>query len=332
VKPSPAGKVYVSQPMLPEAIDFLKTRSTLQVNPEDRVLPKTEFIENVRDADAVVTLLTDVIDAEVLESAPSLKVVANVAVGFNNIDVKAATRLGIAVTNTPGVLTETSADFAWTLMMAAARRLGEAERFTRDGKFKTWGLQTLLGRDVHGKTLGIVGFGRIGRAVAQRARGFAMRTVYVNRSPIARDITAELQAEEVSFEELLRVSDFITLHVPLDAATRHLLDDRAFARMKPDCVLVNTSRGPVIDEKALVRALKTGKIAAAGLDVYENEPQIEPELFDMENVVLAPHIGSASRETRLKMCMMAAENLMSVLNHERPVNLVNSEVWAKRRR
>jgi glyoxylate reductase len=257
--------------------------------------------------------------------------VANVAVGFNNIDVAAATRLGIAVTNTPGVLTETSADFAWALMMAAARRLGEAERFTREGKFEAWDLQMFLGNDVYGKTLGIIGFGRIGQAVARRALGFGMRVIYVNRSEVPADVTSRLNAERVSLDELLRISDFISLHVPLNAETRHLLDDRAFEQMRHGCIVVNTSRGPVVDEKALARALKNNRIAGAGLDVYEHEPQIEPELLNLENVVLAPHIGSASRETRLKMCMMAAENLTSVLSQERPANLVNVEVWANRR-
>ena len=322
--------VYVTQPVLPEALEFLRTHAPLEFNSENRVLGKGELIDRLRDADAAMTLLTDVIDAAVLEAVPRLKVVANVAVGFNNVDVQTATRLGVAVTNTPGVLTETTADFAWTLLMSAARRLGEAERYTRDGKFKGWGLQSFLGHDVYGKTLGIVGFGRIGRAVARRARGFGMNILYFSRTTAA-DAAAELGARAVSLEELLSVSDFVSLHVPLTPETRQLLNDRTFAMMKPNCVVVNTSRGPVIEEKALVRALKSGRIAGAGLDVYEREPAIEPELFELENVVLAPHIASASRETRLKMCMMAAENLVSVLKQSRPPNLVNAEVWEKRR-
>ena len=326
------GKVYVTQPVLPEAVEFLKRHSDVRLNSEDRVLPKNELIEHLNEVDGAMTLLTDIIDAEVLEAVRQLKVVANVAVGFNNIDLNAATRLGVVVTNTPGVLTETSADFAWALLMAAARRLGEAERFTRAGKFKTWGLHMFLGHDVYGKTLGIVGLGRIGGAMARRAAGFGMTVVYHNSRPVAEDVAAKLNAKAVSLEELLRVSDFISLHVPMAPETRGLLNDQTFSVMKRNCIVVNTSRGPVIDEKALVRALKAGTIAGAGLDVYEREPEIESELFELENVVLAPHIGSASRETRLRMCMMAAKNLLSALRQERPPNLVNSEVWEKRRR
>ena len=321
------GKVLVTQPILPEALELLKAASLVDFNSQDQVLPKGQLIERLAETDGVLTLLTDVIDAEVLAAAPRLKIVANAAVGFNNIDVNAATRLGILVTNTPGVLTETSADLTWALLMAAARRLGEAERFTRAGKFKAWGFQMFLGFDVYGKTLGIIGLGRIGRAVARRARGFGMNVVYFNSRPVRSEVAVECGALAVTFEELLKTSDFITLHVPLAADTEHLLNDRTFAAMKPNCIVVNTSRGPVIDEKALVRALRAGKIAGAGLDVYEHEPEIEPALFEMENVVLAPHIGSATRETRLRMCTMAAENLISALKRERPPNLVNPEVW-----
>ena len=302
------GKVLVTQPILPEALELLKAASLVGFNSQQQVLPKGQLIERLAETDGVLTLLTDVIDAEVLAAAPRLKIVANAAVGFNNIDVNAATRLGILVTNTPGVLTETSADLTWALLMAAARRLGEAERFTRAGKFKAWGFQMLLGFDVYGKTLGIIGLGRIGRAVARRARGFGMNVVYFNSRPVRPEVAVECGALAVTFEELLKTSDFITLHVPLAADTEHLLNDRTY-------------------EKALVRALKAGKIAGAGLDVYEHEPEIEPELFEMENVVLAPHIGSATRETRLRMCTMAAENLISALKRERPPNLVNPEVW-----
>ena len=329
---TPAGKAFVTQPVLPEAIEFLKRHATVQLNRENRVLSRGQLRSELASADGVLTLLTDVMDTEILESVPKLKVVANAAVGFNNVDVAAATRLGIAVTNTPGVLTETSADLAWALLMAAARRLGEAERFLRAGKFKSWEFQMFLGHDVYGKTLGIVGLGRIGRAMARRARGFGMKVVCFNSRPVAPDVSGPLDARSVSFDELLRISDFITLHVPLAPDTTHLMNDQAFSLTKSSCIVVNTSRGPVIDEKALVRALQTGKIAAAGLDVYEREPEIEPELLQMENVVLAPHIGSATRETRLRMCMMAAENLVSVLKGERPPNLVNAEVWEKRRR
>ena len=295
------------------------------------MLSKSELISHLREADGALTLLTDIINREVLEACPGLKVVANFAVGFNNVDIEAATELGVIVTNTPGVLTETTADFAWTLLMAAARRVVEADRFARAGKFKMWSPRMFLGHDVYGKTLGLIGLGRIGQAVARRASGFNMKVVFHDAEPIPEQVLQDLRVTPAPLEELLRISDFISVHVPLLAETKHLLSDRTFAMMKPTCVVVNTSRGPVVDEKALVRALKNGKIAAAALDVFEREPEIEPELFDIDNVVIAPHIASASHETRLKMCMMAAENLLASLKGNRPLNLVNPEVWGKRR-
>jgi len=269
---------------------------------------------------------------ELLQSTPRLKVVANFAVGFNNVAVDSATQLGVVVTNTPGVLTETTADFAWTLLMAAARRVVEADKFARAGKFKAWGPRMFLGYDIYGKTLGLVGLGRIGQAVARRAAGFNMRVVFHDPESIPDRIIKELGVTRLPFDELLRVSDFISLHVPLFPETHHLLNDQTFALMKPTCIVINTSRGPVVDEKALVRAVRDGKIAGAGLDVFEREPEIEPELFAMGNVILAPHIASASHETRLRMCMMAADNLIAALKGERPPNLVNPEVWDKRRK
>ena len=215
--------------------------------------------------------------------------------------------------------------------MAAARRVVEGDTFTRAGKFKAWGPKMFLGHDVHGKTLGIIGLGRIGRAVARRAAGFNMQVVFHNARPVPAAVTQELGVRSVSLEELFRISDFITLHVPMVPETRHLLNDRTFAMMKRTAIVVNTSRGPVIDEKALVRALKEGTIAGAGLDVFEREPEIEPDLLELNNVVLAPHIASASHETRLKMCMMASDNLLASLKGERPPNLVNPEVWSQRR-
>jgi glyoxylate reductase len=326
------GRVYVCRPIFDETVAGLKHHVDVHVNPEDRILSKAELMANLRDKDGALTLLTDSIDSEVLESAPDLKVVANFAVGFNNVDVESATKLGIAVTNTPGVLTETTADFAWTLLMAAARRVVEGDKFTRSGKFDAWGPKMLLGHDVFGKTLGLVGLGRIGQAVARRARGFDMKVMFYDAEPIPAGLIRELGVERVELDQLIRTSDFISLHVPLLPTTKHLLNDHTFSMMKPNCIVVNTSRGPVIDEKALVRALKQGKIAAAGLDVYEREPEIEPELLEMDNVVIAPHIASASYETRLRMCNMAADNLLAVLRGERPKNLVNPEVWERRRK
>jgi glyoxylate reductase len=324
-------KVYVTRPVFDEAIERLRRDVDVEANTEDRILSKQELIERLRDKDGALTLLTDAVDLEVLQSAPKLKVVANFAVGFNNVEIESATKLGVAVTNTPGVLTETTADFAWTLLMAAARRVVEGDKFARAGKFKAWGPKMFLGYDVYGKTLGLIGLGRIGQAVARRAAGFNMRVVFHDPEPVPEHVIKDLGVARLSLDELLRISDFISLHVPLFPETHHLLNDQTFALMKSNCIVINTSRGPVIDEKALVRAVRNRKIAGAGLDVFEREPEIERELLEMENVVLAPHIASASHETRQKMCMMAADNLLAVLNGQRPPNLVNPEVWDKRR-
>jgi glyoxylate reductase len=324
-------KVYVTRPVFDDAIDRLRRDVDVEANPEDRILSKQELIEKLRDKDGALTLLTDTVDLDVLQSAPKLKVIANFAVGFNNVSIDSATKLGIAVTNTPGVLTETTADFAWTLLMAAARRVVEGDKFARAGKFKAWGPKMFLGHDVYGKTLGLVGLGRIGQAVARRAAGFNMRVVFYDSEPIPEQVIKDLGVTRLPLDELLRISDFISLHVPLFPETHHLLNDRTFAVMKPNCIVINTSRGPVVDEKALARAVRDRKIAGAGLDVFEREPEIEPELLAMENVVLAPHIASASDETREKMCMIAADNLLAVLKGQRPPNLLNPEVWDNRR-
>lgn len=295
------------------------------------MLSKAELIHQLAGMDGVIPLVTDAVDREVLQTAPSLKVVANFGVGVDHIDVRAATELGIVVTNTPGVLTETTADLAWSLLMASARRIVEADNFMRSRQFTAWGPKMLLGHDVYGKTLGIIGFGRIGQAIARRARGFNMKVIFTDAGGVKDNVVRELGVTRVSLEKLLRASDYVTLHVPLVPQTTHLLDDRVFEMMKPSCIVINTSRGPVVDEKALVRALKNGRIAGAALDVFEREPQVEPELLEMNNVVLAPHIGSGSYETRLKMSEMAADNLLSVLKGQRPPNMVNSDVWDRRR-
>jgi glyoxylate reductase len=325
------GKVLVTKPVFPEALEFLKTQVAIDANLEDRVLSRQELTSRLQGKQGAVTLLTDIIDREVLEAMPDVRIVCNIAVGYNNVDIENASRLGILVTNTPGVLTETTADFAWTLLMAAARRVVEGDSFARSGEWKAWGLQMLLGHDVFGKTMGILGFGRIGQAVARRAMGFNMSIQYYDSEPVPPG-AVPAGVKSVSLETLLSTSDFISVHVPLLPETTHLLNDKTFDMMKSNCVVVNTSRGPVVDEKALARALKSGKIAAAGLDVFEREPQIEPSLLGLANVVLAPHIASASRETRLKMCMMAAENLVAGLKGERPPNLVNPEALDRRRR
>lgn len=325
-------RIYITRPIFPEVLRTLQERFVVDMNPDDRVLSRAELIDRSGSTTGLLSFLTDTVDADVLKAAPNLRVVANFAVGFNNIDVSTATRLGIAVTNTPGVLTESTADFTWALLMAVSRRVCEGDRFVREGRFDAWGPQMLLGHDVFGKTLGLIGLGRIGRAVARRAQGFRMKVLYNGPDAIPDDIVRELGVERVDIQEMFRRSDFISIHVPLLPSTKHLLDDEAFQLMKPNCIVINTSRGPVVNEQALVRALAARKIAGAGLDVYEREPQIEPELLRMDNVVLAPHIASASWDTRMKMCSMAADNLTAVLEGIRPPNLVNPDVWDSRRR
>jgi len=268
----------------------------------------------------------DPIDERVL-STPGLRVVSNVAVGYNNIDVEAATRRGVLVTNTPGVLDETTADLAFALILAAARRLGEGERMIRAGGWDGWAIDQLLGRDIHGSTLGIVGLGRIGQAVARRGRGFGMRIIYAQRSPAGAEVERELGAERRELSDLLVEADFVSLHTPLTAETTRLIGAAELARMKPSAVLVNTARGPVVDEAALAQALRERRIFAAGLDVFEAEPKVHPDLLGMENVVLLPHLGSASVDTRSKMCETAASNLVAALGGERPEHLVNPQAW-----
>ncbi len=287
--------------------------------------PREEVLRRVKDKDGLVCLLTEKVNEELLQAAPKLRIAANVAVGFDNIDVAACTKRGVAATNTPGVLDETTADFAWTLLMAVARRLAEGEALARSGTWKGWDLDQLVGTDVWGKTLGIVGFGRIGRAVARRADGFQMKVIYTDAVRAPENVEKESKAEFREMNALLAESDFISVHVPLLPETRGLFDATKFDRMKPTAFLINTSRGPVVNEAALVAALEKGKIAGAGLDVYENEPAIHPGL-KRANVVLAPHIASASLETRTKMACMAAENVVAFFNGQRPLNILNPEV------
>jgi glyoxylate reductase len=275
----------------------------------------------------IVSQVMDPIGEDVL-SLPDLKVVANCAVGFDNIDLAAATRHGVLATNTPGVLNDTTADFAFTLLMAAARHVAEGDRFVRRGDFHGWAIDMLLGQDVHHATLGIVGIGRIGRALARRARGFDMRVIYTDDvAPLSAGEEAELAATRVPLETLLREADFVSLHVPLTPETRHLIGAEQLRLMKPSAVLVNTARGPVVDEAALAEALRQKEIFAAGIDVYEHEPQIHPGLLELDNIVLAPHIASGSVNTRSQMSELAARNLLAALRGERPPNLLNPEAW-----
>lgn len=303
---------------------------TLDVNPDpDRIWTKDELLDKLRAGkyNALYCMLTNRIDGDVLDVAPDLKIVANVAVGYNNIDLDEATRRGVAVTNTPGVLTDTTADFAWTLLMASARRLVEGDRFLRAGRFHGWGPLMMVGQDVYGKTLGIIGFGRIGRALAKRATGFDMTVLYYDRNPADPDTNKMLNARSISMDELLAQSDYVSLHTDYNPETHHLIGKAELEKMKPTAYLINTARGAIVDEAALVEALKTGQIAGAGLDVFEKEPEIHPGLLELENAVLAPHIASASLDTRTAMATMAADNIIAMLTGKRPPNLLNPQIY-----
>ena len=289
----------------------------------ERPPERGELLDAVRGASGVLSTATETMDGEAMDAAgEGLRVIANMAVGYDNVDVAAATERGVVVTNTPGVLDETTADVAFMLLLAAARRLGEGERLLRAGGWEWWGPKQLMGRDVWGKQLGIVGFGRIGQSVARRARGFGMQILYHNRSR-KKEAEQELGARYLDLDELLKTADFVSVHTPLTPETTHLIGAEELEKMKPEAVLVNTSRGPVVDEAALGDALAEDRIFAAGLDVYEEEPTVHPKLMELENVVLAPHIGSASVETRDRMAVLAAENLAAVLRGEQPENPVD---------
>jgi glyoxylate reductase len=294
----------------------------IDYSPGDEPLSKAELIRRLRGKDGLICHIVTTIDDEVLGTAPGLRVVANVAVGYNNIDVAAARRRGVVITNTPDVLTETTADFAWALLMAAARRVVEADHYARSGQWRAWKWDLLWGLDIHGKTLGVLGFGRIGRAVARRAGGFGMRILYHDAVRAEAAAERELKATCVDVDTLLRESDFVTVHTPLAPETRHLINEAALRKMKKTAVLVNAARGPIVDEAALARALGEGQIAAAGLDVFEEEPKIHPGLLALRNVVLAPHIASASRDTRLAMAALAVRNCVAVLEGKPPLTPV----------
>jgi glyoxylate reductase len=318
-------KVFATHGLFEAARQILQETCEVEYWAKPERPPREEVLRRVKDKDGLICLLTERVNEDLLRAAPKLRIAANVAVGFDNIDVAACTRRGVAATNTPGVLDETTADFAWTLLMAVARRLSEGEALARSGNWKNWDLDQLVGTDVWGKTLGIVGFGRIGRAVARRASGFQMKVIYTDAVRGAEAVEKELKAEFREMDALLGESDFISVHVPLLPDTRGLFNAPKFQRMKPTAFLINTSRGPVVDEAALVEALKNGKIAGAGLDVYENEPFIPPGL-KRANVVLAPHIASASLETRTKMACIAAKNVVAYFMGQLPPNILNPEI------
>ena len=319
-------KIFVTRKIPEAGLDLLRKEHEVEVNPYDRVLTKEEIIQGLKGKDGLLCLLTDTIDEEVINSEPRLKMIANYAVGYNNIDVEAATKKGIPVSNTPGVLTDTTAEMAWALLFSTARRIVEGDRFTRAGRFKGWSPMLMLGQDVTGKTLGVVGAGRIGTAFALKSKGFNMKVLYVNTK---KNVTLEqeLNAEKVELDRLLKDSDFVSLHVPLVKSTYHLIGEKELRMMKKTAVLINTSRGPVVDEKALIKALKNRWIFAAGLDVYEHEPEIPDELKKLDNVVLQPHSASATFETRTRMAVKAAENMLIGLKGEIPPDCVNPEVF-----
>ena len=314
-------KIFVTY-KIPEIGLKLLSKFNVEVNEEDRTLSKEEIIERARDATALVTLLSDNIDAEIINALPRLKIIANYAVGFNNIDIEAAKAKGVIVTNTPDILTDATADLAMALLLAAARRIVEADKFVRKGLFEGWKPELFLGIELNGKTLGIIGLGRIGKAVAKRAQAFGMKVIYHNRRPLTSEEEKNLDVEYRSLEQLLKESDFVSLHVPLTSETYHLLSRNKLKLMKPSAVLINTSRGAVVDEEALIEFLQQGKIAAAGLDVYENEPEVPYALKELDNVVLLPHIGSATVETRNNMAVLVAKNVLAVLEGKKPLTPV----------
>ncbi|MEM3760109.1 MAG: glyoxylate reductase [Candidatus Bathyarchaeia archaeon] len=326
----PKPKVYVTRELPERGLKIIKEYFDTEVWPEYAPPPKKVIIEKARKVDALATLLSDKIDAEVFDAAPKLKIVAQMAVGFDNIDIPEATKRGIYVTNTPEVLTDTTADFAWALLLAVARRVVEADKYVRSGQWKVgWHPMMMQGRDVYGATLGVVGAGRIGFAVAKRATGFDMKILFYDVVP--RPEMEKLGAKKVDMDTLLRESDFVTIHVPLMKETYHLINEEKLKLMKKTAYLINNSRGPVVDEKALYHALKEGRIAGAALDVFEQEPTpMDNPLLKLDNVVVAPHISSASYETRSRMAEMVAENLVAFFEGKKPPNLVNPEVMKVR--
>ena len=318
-------KIFVTRELPKPAMDRLAEVFEVKVNPEDKVLTKSEIITGVKWCDVLLCLLTDTIDAEIMDSNPSLKGISNYAVGYNNIDVNTATQRGLPVCNTPGVLTETTADMTWALMFAVARRIVETDKFNRAGKFKGWGPMLFLGNDIFGKTLGIIGAGRIGTAVAKRAIGFNMKILYTDNFE-HKELERKFKATKVELETLLQKSDFISIHVPLIDSTRHLIGEKELKLMKKTAYLINTSRGPIVDEHALLLALQKKWISGTALDVYEFEPKMVEGLSECENAVLTPHTASATVETRTKMGLIAAENAIAIIENRRPPEIINPQV------
>jgi glyoxylate reductase len=323
----PQPKVFVSLKHPGNAIDHLSKHAEVVKTDSPEPVSEDVLHKNLEGKDGCVVILQDRFDDAVFSKFPELKVVANVAVGYDNIDVAAATKHGVLVLNTPGVLDNTTADLAFGLLLSVARRISEADRYVRDGKWKKWTFDLILGTDVGGKTIGIIGLGRIGQAMARRAKGFGMKILYTQRNPAKASIEEEVGAKFVDMAELLAESDFVSIHCPLSTETTHLIGMKELNQMKKGAFLINTARGAIVDEKALVKVLKSGRIAGAGLDVFEDEPNPHPFLLHMENVVLAPHIGSGSIETRSAMARLAVDGLLSAFDEKLPANAVNPEVW-----
>jgi glyoxylate reductase len=320
--------VLITRRLPAEALDRVQARCDLTLYEGAGAMPRDELLTQVAGKAGTITLLTDRVDDEFLDSAgPGLLIVANYAVGFDNIDVDACTRHGVLATNTPEVLTDTTADMAFALLVAASRRIAEGDRFLRSRTPWIWGPLMMLGQDIHHKTLGIVGFGRIGQAMARRASGFGMRIIYYDSFRPPAQTERALNAEFRELDDLLAEADFVSLHCNLSPQTRHLINGERLAQMKPTAVLVNTSRGPIVDEAALAAALRDGKIFAAGIDVFEREPEVHPDLLDCPNAVIVPHLASATVETRLAMANLAADNLFAALSGERPPTLLNPQLW-----
>lgn len=322
-------KILVTREVFDDVLDYLRQHFEVSANQDDDQLDPERLADLAADKDGLMTALTERVDGALLSRCPKVRAVCNIAVGYNNIDVPACTARGVMVTNTPGVLDESTADLAWALILATARRVTEAEAYLRTGEWKRWFLKQMLGADVHHATLGIIGMGRIGQAVARRAAGFEMKVIYHNRSRLDPETERRIGATYASKEQLLEEADFVVLQVPYSPATHHLIGEAELKRMKPTAILVNTARGGVVDDAALVRALKEGTIRAAGLDVFENEPALNPAFLELKNVVLLPHIGSSTESTRRAMAMTAARNLVAALTGGTPPNLVNPEVKAR---
>ena len=322
-------KILVTREVFDETLAYLAEHCEVESNQTDKPFDAAALAQHLKDKDGVICCLTDRIDAALLTGCGGLKVVANIAVGYNNIEVPACTSRGIMVTNTPGVLDDSTADLAWTLMLATARRLTEAEAYIRAGNWKGWHLKQMLGVDVHHATLGVIGMGRIGQQIVRRAAGFKMRVLYHNRNRLPADVERWLNAEYATKEQLLAQADFVILQVPYSPATHHYIGAAELKQMKPSAILINSTRGGVVDDAALIDALKNGTIRAAGLDVYENEPRLNPGFLELKNVVLAPHVGSSTELTRRAMAMTAAKNAVAVLTGGEPPNLVNPDARRK---